>query len=244
MVPGWPLDYWQSQEYFNVQDKLDILDKAGVLYNPERDDIFRSLRLCSLESCRVIICGQDPYSDPIYAHGPAFSAAKRVHNEVSTGHDVGEGKLKVPASLKTIFREYVRDLHPLSEPTTKSLEYWCDQGVLLWNVTPTIEIEWNEFDNKWDTFTHKYWVEWPPLTQEIVERLSAKGQMVFVFLGCRAHGYAKYVDTSFNSVMSLSHPSPRGQSRASNKLIGSRLFSSINSHLSDYLKEPIDWRLP
>jgi len=243
MVPGWPLD-WFKQEYPNVQAKLDILDKAGVLYNPERDDLFRALSLVSLRSCRVAIFAQDPYSNPIYAHGVALSAAKRVSNQISTGHDVGEGKLKVPASLKTIFREYVRDLHPIAEPTTKSLEYWCDQGVLLWNVTPTIEIEWNEFDNKWDTFTHKYWVEWTSLTREIVERLSAKGQMVFVFLGCRAHEYAKYVDTSFNSVMSLSHPSPRGQSSARNKFIGSRLFSSVNSHLSDYLKEPIDWRLP
>jgi len=247
MIDGWPLDYWKSQEWKNVQDKLDILDASGVLYNPERDDLFRSIRLCSLRDCRVAIFGQDPYPDPVYAHGVAFSAAKRVLDTGSAGCYVGEGiSPKTPASLRTIFREYIRDLHPIGEPTTLSLEDWCDQGVLLWNVTPTIEIDWNEIDEKWDTWSHKYWSEWSVLTQEIVERLSAKGRVVFALCGSRAHSYAKYVDTKedYNSVLYFSHPSPRGQSLAINKFVGSRFFTTINDRLVFHLQDTIDWRLP
>lgn len=226
MVEGWPLDYWDSEEWHDVQTSLYLLEQRGELYLPLRDDMFRSLDLVSLSRCRVCILGQDPYPDPAHATGVAF-----------------ESRHGIPASLRTLFREYARDLS-LEYPSTGSLRRWTNQGVLLWNVTPTVGVKF--VNGRYVPVTHEGWKEWYPLTQEIVERLSAKGGIVFAFFGSRAKNYAQYVDTNahYNSVLFCSHPSPRAQASTQSPFSGSRFFTTVNYHLLNvHCKEPIDWRL-
>jgi uracil-DNA glycosylase len=247
MIQGWPLDYWQSKEWLDVQDKLDGLERDVIPYNPSRCDIFRALSLCSLDACRVCIIGQDPYPNPNFATGVAFSSRKTQDNVVHGGS--GTVQDDIPASLRTIFREFCRDLSIPWWPETGCLEPWCERGVLLWNATPTVEIERTTDRLQrvgWRAYSHKYWSEWPPLTQEIVERLSAKGGIVFAFLGARAKEYAKYVDTGsgYNTCLFYSHPSPLAQQFTNNPFVGSRFFTTINDKLLNiHCKETIDWRL-
>lgn len=241
MVPGWELDYFNSKEWLNVQDRLDERDRERLAYTPRRSDLFRALSLCSWGNCCVVFVGQDPYPNPSHATGVAFS----IQDMRGSGHarlDLGkttseEGAvqsetLRVPPSLHTIFKELVNDVQKTQRgtpiwPKTGCLESWCRQGVLLWNAMPVYP--------PLEDFT--------PLTQEIIERLSAKGKIVFVFCGRKAQKFHEYVDHFNNVSIFVSHPSPRGQLVAKDKFIGSRVFSRINDHLNSYLKEPIDWTI-
>ena len=238
----WPLDYWQSKEFLDVQDKLDRLEEDCIPYNPPRSDLFRALELTRLDSVNVAIIGQDPYPDPRYATGVAFSSQRGLKAEEFTIPSPIRAVSSIPSSLHTIYREYNRDLS-LPFPSHGCLEGWCDQGVLLWNATPTIEIKRSGY--VWESYTHRFWPEWPPLTQEIIERLSAKGCGVFAFLGSKAREYSKYVDTGdgYNTTLFYTHPSPLAQANTNRPFVGSRFFTTINNTLLHYCKEPIDWRL-
>lgn len=252
----WPLEFWGSEDEYNVNTKLDFLEDYAIPYNPARRRIYRSLELVSLNDCRVAMFGQDPYPNPEHATGVAFES--------------GQG---IPYSLRTMFTELQQDLG-LPWPTYGSLRRWTDQGVLLWNVTPTTEIDREGLS--WKSYTHKFWPEWQELTKQIVQKLSDKGEIVFVFFGKRAQEYVRFVNVNnglpcssglhinevcsgliyteaerihdipfkdVNTVLCCSHPSPLAQMGSKNPIIGSRLFSTINSKLIEHGREPIDWRL-
>jgi len=222
----WDLEYWSSEEWYRAQEKLDDLERRGVVLCPVRRNLSAAIDELPLSSVRVAIFGQDPYPNPDYATGIAFS----IPTESRT----------FPPTLCNIYNEYVRDLrYPF--PTTGCLSRWVEQGVLLWNVTPiyyrTVPPGLNN------------WAEWQPINKEIVTLLSDQN-CIFWFMGARARAYAKYVDLAkMNYVIETSHPSPLGQHHGSPRkeenaefhpFFGCRAFSTINSKLS----EPIDWRLP
>lgn len=221
------LSFWTSGEWQVIQERLDDLDlevKKGndnARYNPQREDLFAALDAAPVGEVKVAIFGQDPYPEPKYCTGVAFSIPE------------GFKQKDFPASLKNIFKEYSDDLH-LTAPTTGDLTSWCNQGVLLWNVFPTCKIN--------APGSHHNWVEWEDLSREIVQTLNLAG-VVFVFLGAWARNFEKYVDHDKNKVIATSHPSPLGVSAGKNPFSGSRLFSRINDYLIQLGNEPINWKL-
>jgi len=133
---------------------------------------------------------------------------------------------RYPPTLVNLLREYQADLgYPA--PKNGDLTKWCEQGVLLWNVYPTCVI---------GRPGSQHWEEWEYLTKEIVEKLD--GQVVFAFLGSAAYKFHEYVHVS--KFIKTSHPSPRGVKLGFD---GSKLFSTINKHLIEMGKEPVDWEL-
>lgn len=246
---GWDhLKWWDSGDRQAAEER--ILDKIahGYVINPTSDKIYRALELVSFENCKVIVVGQDPYPEAKYATGVAFSIPK--------------GSRNIPPTLGNIYSEYASDLH-LDVPVTGNLEPWCNQGVLLWNAVPTCYAG--------RSLSHDTWPEWKTLTREIIETLSNKG-IVFCFLGGVARGFATpirdrtylskelkrstkgYVSKGIiqedlehkldNTILELSHPSPRVSSKAKNPFFGSRIFSTINASLVSKGYQPIEWRLP
>lgn len=215
------LDYWQSGEYQVVQERWQDLVNAGKVINPAPKYMFRCLDHCPYDTVKVIIVGQDPYPEYRFAIGTAFSIPYHIAPE------------DFPPTLKNLFKEYCNDLH-YDTPGNGDLLQWSQRGVLLWNAIPSCETgkslshDWNEYED---------------LTREIIEELSEKGNIVFVFLGAVARRYVKYVDTTRNAVIETSHPSPRGSISGRNPFLGSRIFTRINAQLVDYFKDPIDWKL-
>lgn len=213
------LEYWRSGEWQVVEERLNDFDLTGSCYNPERQFLFAALDATPMEKVKVVLLGQDPYPGGKYACGLAFSIPKTVQSH--------------PPTLQTILQEYVDDLH-YPYPKNGSLEKWAAQGVLLWNAIPTCETG--------KSLSHD-WIEWSYLTKEIIQQLSQKGSIVFVFLGGVARRYVQYVDTNRNDVIETSHPSPRGNLSSKSPFSGSRLFSTINQKLNGRGKEAIDWKL-
>jgi len=214
------LKYWDTGEWDVVQERLEDLEKTHVAYNPRRKDLFRALDLTPFKEVRVCILGQDPYPTSKHATGLAFS--------------IPDGIKPFPATLFSIFQEYSSDLS-LPHPTGGNLEPWAKQGILLWNVIPSVRAG--------SPLSH-WWPEWFPLTQEILTELSNRGDIVFVFLGAKAREFLKYVNQETNTVINVSHPSPRGSLNSRTPFTGSRIFSRINAALCERSKEPINWRLP
>lgn len=217
----WDLEFFKSGEWQVIEEKLDELDRVGTGYCPIRNVLFRALELVPLATCKVAIIGQDPYPNPKYATGVAFD----IPTECTT----------FPPTLGNILKEYQSDLgFPL--PRTVSLaDKWCPQGVLLWNAIPTCA--------KYLPSSHR-WPEWELLTKEIVDKLSLQGA-VFVFLGAIARRNSKYVNPLVdNYIIELPHPSPMGVLNATkSSFFGSRLFTTINTHLHSLGQSPINWRL-
>ena len=219
------LDFWLSEDWINVQEKLhgEMADKISVC--PDYHSIFRALDEVPLQDVRVAIVGQDPYPNPVCATGLAFSTPKDL--------------AYIPPTLRTILKEYSDDLH-LPRPTHGDLSSWCRSGVLLWNALPTCKA--------FESLSHD-WPEWRRLTDEIVERLCYKG-VVFVLLGAVARRHAETINyfellrPGQNVCIETSHPSPRGSANSSVPFKGSRIFSKINAGCHKLGYEPIDWELP
>lgn len=216
----WPeLKWWSSQDYQNVLTYLEAED--DWVLSPRRDRVFSGLADIDCSMVRVLILGQDPYPDNKLSTGTAFSIPKRVI------------PANFPRTLRTIYKEYADDLK-LPVPSHGCLRRWTDQGVLLLNAIPSL--------GKGGSLSHD-WKEYHSLTREIVETLQQKG-IVFAFLGSVARRFEEYVtDDVNNRVICTSHPSPRGNLNSKTPFTGSRLFSTINSHLNAIGLEPIDWSL-
>lgn len=208
------LAYWSSKEWATVQENLDVLDRDPLrCYSPQRHLLFAALDNISPSRVKVLIVGQDPYPNPEFATGHAFSIPAKVPDA------------KFPASLVNIFQELVNDLH-VPFPKTGSLKKWVDQGVILWNAIPSCESYKSKSHN---------WAEWQPLTKEVVEVCSDHGAVI-VFVGAIAREFAQYVaPEKLHNVIQVAHPSPRSY----HLFRGCRMFSKIN----DLLVEPIEWRL-
>lgn len=211
-IKGWSLHFFSTGEWQVIKERLDEYDQGLVEYNPPRTLLFAALRSVPKEHCRVAIVGQDPYPRREHCTGTAFSVLRTTD--------------PLPPTLVNIFAEYQADLgYPA--PKNGDLTKWCEQGVLLWNATPTCTTG--------KPASH-HWPEWELLTQEIVEKLD--GQVVFVFLGRVAGRFARFVQHS--PCIRTSHPSPLGY-RAG--FSGSRIFTRTNDLLVSLGKQPINWRL-
>jgi uracil-DNA glycosylase len=73
---------------------------------------------------KVVILGQDPYHGPGQAMGLSFSVPSGV---------------KVPPSLRNIFKELAQDGFPKCDLTNGDLTSWAREGVLLLNALLTVE---------------------------------------------------------------------------------------------------------
>jgi uracil-DNA glycosylase len=220
LINNWTeLKFWQSGEWQVVEERLDDLERRGVVLSPDRHLMFAALDSLPIEKIRVVIMGQDPYPNVAHATGLAFSIPRSVQVH--------------PPTLRTILTEYEDDLH-YTYPKNGSLEKWAQQGVLLWNAIPSCEAG-RSLSHDWD--------EWSYLTSEITTTLSRKGNVVFVLLGGVARRYRQLVDLSSNRLIQTSHPSPRGNLSSKTPFSGSRLFTTINEQLCALGSPAIDWKL-
>jgi len=209
----WNLKYWETGEYQVIQERYDDLRKEKKIICPQRKDVFRALKETPYDQVKVAIFGQDPYPNPQHATGIAFSIPSNINSN------------NYPPTLQNLLKEYTEDLH-YPTPSSGDISLWCNKGVLLWNVIPSC--------NAYQSLSHD-WVEWEELNKELISLLNTNNILI-VFLGTVAR---RYQGLSSNNIY-YSHPSPRANISSKSPFLGSRLFSTINSHLRD----PVDWKLP
>lgn len=185
---------------------------------PPMDLILAAFDYCQLADLKLVIIGQDPYHGEGEANGLAFS--------------VNDG-VKIPPSLRNIFRELNDDLEQLFMPTSGNLEKWAKQGVLLLNAGLTVR--------KDQANSHKH-LKWNLFTDAVIQEISTQKEgIVFMLWGAFAHKKGSKIDRTKHLVLESGHPSPLSANQG--KWFGNKQFSKANAYLEANNKKPIDWSL-
>ena len=200
-----------------LADRLSLLDEIEVSiskeeYLPRQDLVMRALSY-DFSKSKVLILGQDPYPNPKYPVGLAFS--------------IPAGEPILPASLRNIFKELNSDLG-ISSPKDGDLSPWVDQGVVLLNRTLTCRSGGSN--------SH-FESGWRQITETCVEALAKEGAVAILW-GNNAQECSKYF--SEERLILSPHPSPLSAHRG---FFGSRPFSRANVALAESGNSPIDWTL-
>ena len=191
---------------------LNLENKTKTIY-PNKEDLFKALRYTDYDDVRVVILGQDPYHGEGEANGLCFS--------VNNG-------LKIPPSLRNIFKELENDLNIKRDNT--DLTDWAKQGILLLNTVLTVE--------KDKPFSHRN-KGWEIFTDTIILKLNEKNEsIVFVLWGNAAKEKKKLITNNIHKIVESAHPSPLSYERG---FKGSKPFSKINNYLTLQNTKEIDW---
>lgn len=183
---------------------------------PPNELIFSAFDYCSLENLKVVIIGQDPYHGTNEANGLCFS--------------VNDG-VRIPPSLRNIFREMNEDLGTIFFPTSGNLEHWASQGILLLNASLTVR--------KDSPNSHKH-LQWNTFTDAVIQKISdEKENVVFLLWGNFAQKKGSKIDRNKHLVLESGHPSPMSANQG--KWFGNKHFSKTNAHLEEKGIGKIEW---
>lgn len=218
---GWAKLLWKefTKPYMKkIQSFLKKERRIHTVY-PAKEDVFRALKLCPVEKCKVVVIGQDPYPHD-HADGLAFSC--------SSNRDMAP-------SLHNIFQELEDDLGFQGPAPDSSLDRWAEQGVLLLNTVLTVR--------EGEPRSHSH-IGWQTFTRRIIKLLGSEEARpkVFMLWGNYAKSFMKDIPPSIDPFthwcIQSSHPSPLSAYRS---FFGSRPFSQANERLKKEGYEPVDW---
>lgn len=167
------------QEFVDKMQLRQISDKLTTGFIPDEENIFRALQLPPNE-VKVVIVGQDPYPNPRYAMGLAFS--------------IPAGVVPLPQSLKNIFAEIKSDLN--IDRTNGDLSDWANQGVLLLNRSLTVKTGKSNSHSD---------IGWQDLTEKIIKAAANLGAVAILW-GNDAQKMSHLFSDS--DVFKSAHPSP------------------------------------
>ena len=205
-----------QKPYF--QDLMQAVDSEyqNNICFPPKELIFAAFNHCSFDDLKVVIIGQDPYHGDGEANGLCFS--------------VNDG-VKIPPSLRNIFRELNEDLGTIFFPTSGNLEHWGKQGVLLLNASLSVQ--------KHKPNSHKL-LKWNLFTNAVIQKISEKKEnVVFLLWGNFAQKKGLKIDRIKHLVLESGHPSPMSANQG--KWFGNKHFSQTNAYLKSKGNKEIEW---
>jgi uracil-DNA glycosylase len=183
---------------------------------PPKELIFSAFNACSFKDLKVVIIGQDPYHGEGEANGLSFSVNDAV---------------KIPPSLRNIYREINSDFDLIFMPTTGNLEPWAKQGVLLLNASLTVQ--------KDKPNSHKH-LKWNLFTDAVIKKISEeKENVVFLLWGSFAQKKGAKIDIVKHLVLTSGHPSPMSANQG--KWFGNKHFSQTNLYLKEKKDQTVNW---
>lgn len=204
------MDYFQNLQKFLEEEKK----KGKTIYPPEALR-FHALQLTPLDSIKVVILGQDPYHGENQAHGLSFS--------------VPDG-IKIPPSLRNIYKELAASIPGYEIPESGNLEHWAKQGVLLLNAVLSVE------KGKANSHASK---GWEIFTDNIINEINnTQSGVIFLLWGSYAHKKGRLIDIQKHTVLKSTHPSPLSAYRG---FLGCGHFKQVNEILRARGEAVINW---
>ena len=212
------LEQEKQQPY--LQQILDFVEQersAGKVIYPPAQHVFNAFKHTPLNQVKVVILGQDPYHGPNQAHGLCFSVLPGV---------------KVPPSLRNMYKELTIDIENFVTPEHGCLTSWAEQGVLMINTVLTVEAGKAHSHAKlgWETLTDK-------VIQTVNEHCNG---VVFLLWGSHAQKKGAAIDPDRHHILTAAHPSPLSAYRG---FFGCQHFSQTNKLLEQQDKAPIIWQI-
>lgn len=208
-------EMFDSKEYQAFFQRIEKEYQNKIIY-PKKENIYNALKLTPYENVKVVIVGQDPYHGENEAHGLSFSVQKGI---------------KLPPSLKNIYKEILNDLN-IVEPNCGDLTSWAKEGVLLLNSVLTVEKDKPASHAK---------IGWNKYTDYIIQKINEKEKpVVFILWGNFAKTKKELITNPKHLIITSAHPSPFS---ARNGFFGSKPFSKTNEFLKENNIKPINWQL-
>lgn len=228
--------FWRSLHGVALADFVQARLASGAVVYPAHP--LWALQLTPLSQVRVVILGQDPYHGPNQAQGLSFSVAPGV---------------KIPPSLRNIFKELQRDLNQ-AIPAHGSLDAWARRGVLLLNTALTVEDGQPASHAKrgWEQLTdallaevartspacvYMLWGGHAQAKAELIARETA-AQAAPAFVGLRGESPLQREAL----VLKANHPSPLSALRPPQPFIGCGHFSHAKRWLAEK-NQSFEWDL-
>lgn len=218
-------------ESINKELQKEINDKK-IIY-PIPNFLFTAMKLTPLNNIKVIILGQDPY------HGSEIINKKIYPQAMGLSFSVGR-KLKVPSSLKNIYKNLQKYKIIDDIPKHGDLTKWAKQGCLMLNTSLTVlKGEPNSHKNIWKEFTDR-----------IIEYISKVYEnKVFILWGKNAAEKNELISKNKgHKIIISSHPSGlscNNTMKLDNGLYSAfmdvNIFGETNRFLSEHGSEPINW---
>jgi uracil-DNA glycosylase len=207
-----------QQDYFkNLMEFITSEKNKGKLIFPSSADIYNAFNLTPLSKVKVVILGQDPYHGDGQAHGLSFSV---------------KDDIKLPPSLKNMFKELEDDIDAFQLPTSGNLSKWAAQGVLLLNAILTVEAHKAASHQKQG---------WEQFTDNVIKLVSKECEhVVFLLWGKYAEQKERLIDEQKHLILKAAHPSPFSAYRG---FFGCKHFSKVNEYLNSEGRTAIDWVL-
>jgi uracil-DNA glycosylase len=213
----------------NIEKKLTE-EKNSCNIFPYPRLLFNAFNKLDFENIKVVIIGQDPYSNAEMHNDKLIPQAMGLSFSVPNG-------MQIPSSLNNIYKNQIKYGSIFKTPDNGNLQFWNIQGCLMLNTTLTVQ----------QSRPNSHGLMWQCITDKIIKHISAElDGIVFVLWGNDALGKLKYIDLDKHHVTISSHPS----GLAVNKPLKDYKpfcevphFEKINKYLIDDGKSPIIWQI-
>jgi len=210
-------DEFKKSYFYKLKSSLESEEKKGVKIYPPVDKIFNAFHFCNPKDIKVVIIGQDPYHADLQAEGLSFSVPIGV---------------KIPSSLRNIYKELSNDIDNFSIPKDGHLGKWSEQGVFLLNASLTVE--------KGKAGGHLN-LGWQQFTDYVLKYINNNYKdVVFILWGNFAKKKCDFIDKKKHNVLRSVHPSGLSANRG---FFGCRHFSRCNKYLKSKGLTEINWQV-
>lgn len=177
----------ESEEFFKIYTKLKQ-DATKEVIVPDSDNTFRAFRSTPRSSVKVIWYLMDPY--PKRYKDKTFQATG-IAMDCSNSPD---GKMQPSLDL---FYGGIDDDLKKSVERSLSLEYLCQQGVMMLNTDLTCKLnKTSSHERLWDPF-QKYFLE---------EIMGKQTGIIYVLAGKASERMEKYIQPLGNYIFKVEHP--------------------------------------
>ncbi len=196
-----------------IDKKLSELSITNTIYPPP-EQILRILTIAP-KNIKVVILGQDPYHGENEANGIAFA--------------VNDG-IKLPPSLRNIFKEISLEYDVSTITDSNLLNSWTQQGVFLLNTTLTV------IKDRANSLAD---IGWQIISNQIIQHISDEMEhCVFILWGNFARSKKLLVNKSKHLILEAAHPSPLSAHRG---FFGCNHFKLSNQFLIQHDIQQINW---
>lgn len=209
-------------ELKHISKKLDK-DKCYGDYLPRKEHLFNAFFQCPMDSVKVVILSREPYNTLTNYNGCT------VPKDIGLAFSVRRTDV-LTKPLLNIYKELKDEYHDFITPNHGDLTKWCQQGVLLLNVSLTTSINKSHtYSEIWHGFLSKVWDHLVKVNPNTIVVMWGKSQCIASMLP--------------NSFIQLSAGDPMVQREMPGSFMGCNHFKLINEHLVKLGKTQIDWQI-
>lgn len=222
-------NYFESPDWQSLEKNLQaVLDLDPSIVRPEPQHFFKALKLCPVDSVKVVILGQDPYHSPGLAQGLAFSIPA----------EIAVNSREFPSSLRNISKALA--LEGFGPLPNGDLHHWANQGVLLLNTALSVRLG--------EAGSHTN-LGWKTLIDHLISALAKqKPNLVWMLWGGHAQSKLAFIQAGVKQlILQSSHPSGLGVYKTDKPFLepGGKAscshFTRANQWLIEHKTSPIQW---